>query len=148
MRFQLWISAALLTIVWGSALADDRALNADESTKLTAAVSASGCSGGKMQFDHGRYGVDAAQCGDGRRYDLDFDASFKLISKSTLEDDRALNADERTKLAAAVAAEGCSGGELEFDYGRYGVNDAQCDGRRSDLVFDRAFKLISKEVDD
>ena len=149
MRFQFSISAALLILAWGSALADDRALNADESTKLTAAVSAEGCSGGKMQFDHGRYGVDAAQCGDGRQYDLDFDASFKLIAKSTLEDDRALNADERTKLTAAVAAEGCSGGEMEFDYGRYEVNDAQCgDGRRADLVFDRAFKLISKEVDD
>jgi len=148
MRFQLWMSAALLLFAWQSALADDRALNADETTKLTAAVAAEGCSGGKMEFDHGRYEVEAAQCGD-RRYDLDFDASFKLISKSTLEDDRALNADERTKLAAAVVAEGCSGGEMEFDYGRYEVNDAQCgDGRRADLVFDRAFKLISKEVDD
>jgi hypothetical protein len=34
-----------------------------------------------MEFDNGRYEVDEVQCGDGRRYDLDFDRAFKLISK-------------------------------------------------------------------
>jgi hypothetical protein len=149
MRFQLWLSAALLTFAWGSALADDRALNADERTKLAAAAAAEGCSGGEMEFDNRRYEVDEAQCGEGRRYDLGFDASFKLVSKSALADDDALNADKRTKLTAAVATEGCSGGEMEFDNGRYEVDEVQCgDGRRYDLDFDRAFKLISKEVND
>lgn len=81
MRFQLWMATAVLLFAGGAALADDRALNADESTKLAAAVTAEGCSGGVMQFDYGRYEVDDAQCADGRRYDLDFDRAFKLISK-------------------------------------------------------------------
>jgi hypothetical protein len=148
MRFHLLLSAALLAFAWGAALADDGALSADERTKLAAAVAAEGCSGGEMRFDR-RYEVDKAQCGEGRRYDLGFDASFKLISKSALADDHPLNADNRTKLAAAVVTEGCSGGEMEFHNGRYEVDEATCgDGRRYDLDFDRAFKLISKEVND
>ena len=81
MLFQLWASAALLMFAWEAALADDRALNADERTKLTAAVAAEGCAGGELEFDYGRYEVNDAQCGDGRRYDLNFDRAFKLISK-------------------------------------------------------------------
>lgn len=81
MRHQLLVSAALLLFALDPALADDRAVNADERTKLAAAVTAEGCAGGEMEFDDGRYEVDDTQCGDGRQYDLDFDASFKLISK-------------------------------------------------------------------
>lgn len=38
-----------------------------------------------MEFDDGKFEVDDAKCSDGKTYDLDFDASFKLIKKE-LED--------------------------------------------------------------
>jgi hypothetical protein len=57
--------------------------------------------------------------------------------------------DERAKLVAAVTAQGCSGGEMEFDDGHYEIDDAKCnDGREYELKFDSAFKLISKKLDD
>jgi hypothetical protein len=62
---------------WGS-----RAVTEQERVKLVAALTAQGCSGGKMRFDDGKYEVDEAVCKDGRRYDLDFDAStFKVLKK-------------------------------------------------------------------
>ena len=45
------------------------------------AVSAQGCSGGKLEFDDGKYEVDNARCNDGKTYDLDFNPSFELIKK-------------------------------------------------------------------
>jgi len=74
-------SAALSLLACGSGLAEDRPLTGDERTKLVAAMTAEGCSGGQMEFDDGHYEVDDARCSDGRTYDLKFDASFKLISK-------------------------------------------------------------------
>jgi hypothetical protein len=63
--------------------------------------------------------------------------------------DRSLSADERARLAAAVTEIGCSGGAMEFDDGRYEVDDARCsDGLKYDLKFDAAFKLMKKERDD
>ena len=48
--------------------------------------------------------------------------------------DRPLTDDERVKLGAAVAAQGCSGGQMEFDdEGYFEVDDATCsDGRKYD----------------
>jgi len=63
--------------------------------------------------------------------------------------DRDVTAEERAKLVEALAAEGCSGGEMEFDDGKFEVDDAHCaDGKEYDIDFDRAFKLIKKELDD
>ena len=70
---------ALVTTVTG-ALAG-RAVTQEERAKLVAAVAASGCSGGKMEFDDGKYEVDDAICADKKKYDLKFDPAFKLISK-------------------------------------------------------------------
>jgi len=47
--------------------------------KLEEAIKAQGCSGGKLEFDDGKFEVDDASCNDGKRYDLDFDQSFALI---------------------------------------------------------------------
>ncbi len=80
MHRQLLTSAVLL-LTWHNALAADRPLTEDERAKLAAAVSAEGCSGGAMEFDDDHYEVDDSQCGDGRRYDLKFDRTFKLIKK-------------------------------------------------------------------
>ena len=75
-------------------------------------------------------------------------ALLLFASESSLAD-RPPTEDERTKLVAAMAAEGCSGGEMEFDDDHYEVDDARCsDGRKYDLKFDRSFKLIEKELDD
>jgi hypothetical protein len=59
----------------------DRPVADDQRAKLVDAVSAEGCSGGTMEFDHTKFEVEGAQCNDGRTYDLDFDASYRLIYK-------------------------------------------------------------------
>ena len=83
---RLLAATALSLLVWNSALADDRPVTDDERAKLVAAMKAEGCSGGQMEFDDGHYEVDDARCSDGRKYDLRFDRSFKLIEKE-LDDD-------------------------------------------------------------
>lgn len=75
-------SAFLVVAVPASA---DRAVTNEESAKLLPAIAAAGCSGGKIEFDDGKYKVDDAKCSDGQTYDLAFDAGFKLIKKE-LED--------------------------------------------------------------
>jgi hypothetical protein len=60
----------------------DRPVTADEGAKLSDAVSAAGCSGGRMEFDVTKFEVEGAQCNDGRTYDLDFDSSYRLIYKN------------------------------------------------------------------
>jgi hypothetical protein len=79
--------AAVLLTIGGPALAKDRPVTDDERVKLVAALAAQGCSGGKLEFDidDNRFEVDHARCNDGRKYDLEFDTSFKLIKKK-LED--------------------------------------------------------------
>lgn len=63
--------------------------------------------------------------------------------------DRPVTVAERAKLVALLAAEGCSGGEMEFDDGKYEVGDARCaDGRLWGFEFDREFRLIKKKRDD
>lgn len=61
--------------------ADDRPVTAEERGQLVAVLQAQGCTGGKMEFDDGKFEVDNAKCSDGRTYDIDFDASFKLLKK-------------------------------------------------------------------
>lgn len=63
--------------------------------------------------------------------------------------DRPVTAEERAKLTALLEAEGCTGGEMEFDDGKFEIDDARCaDGREWDFEFDRDFKLIKKDRDD
>jgi hypothetical protein len=77
---KLLLPAILFALTSGAALAD-RAVTDDERAKLVTALQAAGCSGGKMEFDDGKFEVDNSKCADGKTYDLDFDASFKLIKK-------------------------------------------------------------------
>ena len=56
-----------------------------EPERLQAAVTAQGCSGGKMEWDEDdrQFEVDDATCNnDGRKYDLKFDPEYKLIRKN------------------------------------------------------------------
>ena len=78
------VLVAFLCMVAATAKAD-RPVTDAERQKLVPTVAAQGCSGGKMQWDDGRYEVDDATCRDGRKYDLKFDAQFRLIKKE-LED--------------------------------------------------------------
>jgi hypothetical protein len=60
--------------------------------------------------------------------------------------DRPVSEVERAKLLAAVQAQGCSGGKLEFDDGAFEVDYAKCaDGKTYDLKFDTSMRLIKKE---
>jgi hypothetical protein len=81
-RRPLAISVLLISAATSHA---DRPVTEDEKAKLSSAIAAAGCSGGRMEFDDGRYEVDKAKCSDGRTYDLKFDAEFQLIKKE-LED--------------------------------------------------------------
>jgi len=73
--------AVALTLGCGGTALADRPLTDQERAQLTAALQAQGCSDGTMQFDDGKFEVDDARCADGKTYDLEFDASFKLIKK-------------------------------------------------------------------
>ena len=56
---------------------------------------------------------------------------------------------ERVQLVAALQAQGCSGGKMKFDDGKFEVDDARCaDGKTYDLDFDKSFKLVKKNQDD
>ncbi len=59
----------------------DRRLTREEKSSIRSAMKDAQCSGGKMEFDDGRFEVDNAKCQDGRRYDLTFDRNFKMTSK-------------------------------------------------------------------
>ena len=64
--------------------------------------------------------------------------------------DRPVTEDERGKLVAALLAEQCSGGKMEFDEDdqQFEVDDAVCtDGKKYDLKFDPQMKLKRKNVD-
>lgn len=79
---QFLLLAAAVVLAIAPALAKDRPVSNEEQMKLTAAMSAQWCSGGKMEFDDdGHFEVDDARCSDGRKYDLEFDTSFKLTKK-------------------------------------------------------------------
>jgi hypothetical protein len=52
-----------------------------ERAKLVAVITADGCSGGKMVWDDTHFEVDEVVCSDGRRYDMKFDADFRLVDK-------------------------------------------------------------------
>jgi hypothetical protein len=73
--------AALAT----TAASADRPVTDAERAKLVAALQAEGCTGGEMELGDGKFEVDDARCADGKKYDFDFDASFK-VTKKELDD--------------------------------------------------------------
>jgi hypothetical protein len=81
MREMVLVGGVLLLALQSGAWAS-RAVTNDEQGKLIAALAAQGCTGGKMRFDDNKYEVDETVCKDGRRYDMDFDATtFKVLKK-------------------------------------------------------------------
>jgi hypothetical protein len=66
-----------------------------------------------------------------------------LLATQARAEDRPVTAEERVQLVAALQAQGCSGGKMELDDGKFEVDDAKCsDGRTYDLDFDTSFKLL------
>jgi len=65
----------------------DRRLTREEKSSIQSAMKDMNCSGGKMEYDDGRFEVDDARCQGGKRYDLTFDRNFKLTNKE-FESDR------------------------------------------------------------
>ena len=74
------LASTLLLLTTGAALADSRPLTDQERARLTEVVKAESCSAGKMKVDDGKFEVDAT-CADGKKYEFEFDAQFKLIKK-------------------------------------------------------------------
>jgi hypothetical protein len=68
----------------------------------------------------------------------------------TARADRPVTDAERPRLVDAVAAQGCSGGKMEWDEGdhEFEVDDARCDGRKYELKFHADYSLKSKKLDE
>ncbi len=64
--------------------------------------------------------------------------------------DRAPTAEERAAIEVALKAENFSSwGEIEFDDGKWEVDDAvAADGKKYDLDLDESYKIIKRERDD
>jgi hypothetical protein len=68
-----------------------------------------------------------------------------IVVASPAKADRPVTEAERVRLLAALAAEGCTGGKMEWmkNDREFEVDDARCaDGREYDLKFDANFRLI------
>ena len=73
--------------------------------------------------------------------------ALALVAAVPARADRPVADDVGAKLAAAVAAEGCSGGRMEFDSSKYEVEGAKCnDGQTYELGFDLSYRLIYKRL--
>lgn len=69
------------------------------------------------------------------------------LAATPAQADRRLTGQEKSSLRLAMRDMGCSGGKMEFDDGKFEVDDANCRGKRYDLTFDRDFKLTNKEFE-
>jgi hypothetical protein len=76
-------SLALMVVAALAAQAEDRPVTEAERERLVTALAAEGCSGGALKWDDDEqeFQVGDATCSDGRRYDLEFDAQFRLKMK-------------------------------------------------------------------
>jgi Peptidase propeptide and YPEB domain len=74
------LASTILLFTASAALADKRPLTDQEKTRLTEVVKTDGCTAGKMKVDDNKFEVDAT-CADGKKYEFEIDAQFKLIKK-------------------------------------------------------------------
>jgi hypothetical protein len=56
---------------------------------------------------------------------------------------------ERASIESALAARGCSGGVMNFDDddNTFEVDDARCNGRKTDVYLDRSFRIVRMTAD-
>ncbi len=89
MRYMFPVIGIALLVTATAAVAKDRPATDQEKPRLEAALKEAGCSGGKMEFDddkaashpNGKFEIDDPICQDGKKYDLAFDPSFKLLTR-------------------------------------------------------------------
>ena len=64
--------------------------------------------------------------------------------------DRPVIEAERARLIDGVAAQGCTGGKMEWDDDdrEFEVEDAVCNGQKYELKFDSEFLFRGKKIDD
>jgi hypothetical protein len=77
-------------------------------------------------------------------------ALMTMIALPESAADRPVTDAERGRLVAALAAEGCTGGRMEWndDDREFEVDDATCrDGQRYDFEFDAQYRMTKKELD-
>jgi hypothetical protein len=78
-------------------------------------------------------------------------AAFLAVVAMPAKADRPVTEAERARLIPAVAAQGCTGGKMEWDEDdrEFEVDDARCnDGRKYDLKFHADYTFKSKKLDD
>lgn len=78
-------------------------------------------------------------------------AAFLTVAVMPARADRPVTEAERARLVSAVAAQGCTGGKMEWDEDdrEFEVDDVRCeDGREYDLKFHADYTLKSKKLDD
>jgi Peptidase propeptide and YPEB domain len=78
-------------------------------------------------------------------------AALLAATVPALAAERPVTDAEREKLIAAVKAQGCSGGTMEYDEDdrQFEVDEAVCaDGQKYDLEFNANFQLVKKSKSD
>ncbi len=56
---------------------------------------------------------------------------------------------ERASIETALTAQGCSGGEMKFDDDdkTFEIDDARCNGRKTDIYLNQAFQVVRMTPD-
>jgi hypothetical protein len=56
---------------------------------------------------------------------------------------------ERTSIESVLAAQGCSGGVMKFDddENTFEVDDARCNGRKTDVYLNQSFQVVRMTPD-
>ncbi|WP_419912350.1 hypothetical protein [Hoeflea sp.] len=125
----------------------DRPVTDAERVKIEAALAAIGCTATDLEFDtdDNRFEVDDATCTGQGTFDFELNTAFEIV-----DGERPVTEQERARIDAALALEGCSGGIAEFDYddNRYEVDRALCGHMLYEFDLDRDFNIVSKERDD
>src|SRR5262249_22754593 len=71
-----------------------------------------------------------------------------ILSTGAAIADRPVTLQESERLQEALKEQGCSSGKVEFDDGKFEVDNAKCaDGKTYDLEFDGSFRLIKKKAE-
>ncbi len=68
-----------------------------------------------------------------------------LITGAVFADDDNVSAEEARKITAALAAIGCTPGEMERDDDGYEVDDAKCPDGEYEFKLNKAFEIVKKE---
>jgi hypothetical protein len=77
--------------------------------------------------------------------------AIMVVVSTAAKADRPVTDAERARLVPAIAAQGCSGGKMEWDEDdrEFEIDNVRCnDGQKYDLKFNADFTFKSKKLDD